>query len=63
MESHIPNDRLRRLVKAAYVRADAAATRELREWAARYPEEAKHAVARDGYLRMLLADALAEGKR
>lgn len=59
MESNLPNDRKRRLVKAAYLKGDAAATAELRAWAARHPEEAKHAAQRDAHLRMLLADALA----
>ncbi len=59
-ESHMPPSRLRRLVKAAFIRADEGALIDLRMWFDRFPDEARRAAARDGHLQALIGDLLAE---
>lgn len=51
-------DRLRRLVRAAFVRGNEGALIDLRMWAEAHPDDARAAAEKDVRLKALLADRL-----
>jgi isocitrate lyase len=55
-EATIPPGKLHRLVRAAYLRADRDALRELRTLYAQHREEMERYAHRDGFLAALIAD-------